>query len=145
MSESIAAHAEGSFREHTDVIGASSRPAYQAYQLLHILFAVVPIVTGLDKFFHLLCNWDLYLAPFIASLSPIGGHNLMLVIGVVEIIAGLVVAFKPKYGGYLVAAWLWGIIINLLIIPGFFDVAFRDFGLSIGALALARLSREFAN
>ena len=106
---------------------------------------MVPIVTGLDKFFHLLCNWDLYLAPFIARLSPIGGHNLMLVIGVVEIIAGLVVAFKPKYGGYLVAAWLWGIIINLLMIPGFFDVAFRDFGLSIGALALARLSREFAS
>jgi hypothetical protein len=79
MSESIAAHAEGSFREHKDVIGISSRPAYQAYQILHITFAVVPIVTGLDKFFHLLCNWDLYLAPFIARLSPIGGHNLMLV------------------------------------------------------------------
>lgn len=145
MSESIAAHAEGSFREHRDVITSSASPAYQAYQILHITFAVIPIVTGLDKFFHLLCNWDLYLAPVIARLSPIGGHNLMLVIGVVEIIAGLVVAFKPKYGGYLVAAWLWGIIINLLLIPSFFDIAFRDFGLSLGALALARLSREFSS
>src|SRR5665213_1376041 len=145
MSESIVAHAEGSFREHKDVIAISARPSYQAYQILHITFAAVPIITGLDKFSHLLCNWDLYLAPVVARLSPIGGHSLMLVIGVVEIIAGLVVAFKPKYGGYLVAAWLWGIIINLLIIPGFFDVAFRDFGLSIGALALARLSREFAS
>lgn len=69
----------------------------------------------------------------------------MLVIGVVEIIAGLVVAFKPKYGGYLVMAWLWGIIINLLLIPNYFDVAFRDFGLSLAALALARLSREFSS
>src|SRR5665213_1292637 len=84
MSEPIAAHAEGSFREHKDVIAISARPAYQACQILHITFAVIPIVTGLDKFFHLLCNWDLYLAPVIARLSPIGGHNLMLVIGVFE-------------------------------------------------------------
>jgi hypothetical protein len=145
MSESIAIQAEGSFRERKDLIEVSSRPAHQAYQILHITYAVVPIITGVDKFFHLLCNWDLYLAPVIARLSPIGGHSLMLVIGVVEIIAGLVVAFKPKYGGYLVAAWLWGIIINLFLIPGFFDVAFRDFGLSLGALALARLSREFSS
>jgi hypothetical protein len=91
MSESIAAHAEGSLREHGNVIASSARPAYQAYPILHVTFSVVRIVTGLDKFFHLLCNWDLYLAPAIAKLSPIGGHNLMFVIGVVEIIAGLVV------------------------------------------------------
>ena len=122
MSEPIAVHAEGSFREHNAVVASSARPAYQAYQILHIT-----------------------LAPVIVRLSPIGGHNLMLAIGVVEIIAGLIVALKPKYGGYLVAAWLWGIIINLLLIPGFFDIAFRDFGLSLGALALARLSREFSS
>ena len=145
MSDSTAAHAEASFHEHENVIASSERPARQAYQILHVTFGVVPIVTGFDKFFHLLCNWDAYLAPAIAKLSPIGGHNLMLVIGVVEVIAGLIVTFKPKYGGYLVAAWLWGIIINLLLIPNFFDIAFRDFGLSLGALALARLSREFSS
>ena len=91
MSESIAAHAEGSLREHGNVIASSARPACQAYPILHVTFSVVRIVTDLDKFFHLLCNWDLYLAPAIAKLSPIGGHNLMFVIGVVEIIAGLVV------------------------------------------------------
>jgi hypothetical protein len=145
MSESIANHADGSIHEPMDVTAGSTRPAHQAYRILHVTFTVVPIVTGLDKFFHVLCNWDLYLAPLIAKLSPIGGHNLMLVIGVVEIIAGLVVAFKPKYGGYLVMAWLWGIIINLLLIPNYFDIAFRDFGLSLGALALARLSCEFSS
>lgn len=145
MSESIASHTEGSIHEHKDVTTSSTRPAYQAYRILHVTFTAVPIVTGLDKFFHVLCNWDLYLAPAIAKISPIGGHNLMLVIGVVEIVAGLVVAFKPKYGAYLVMAWLWGIIINLLLIPNYFDIAFRDFGLSLGALALARLSREFSS
>ena len=145
MSESIASHAEELIHEHGDVTTSSARPAYQAYRILHVTFIAVPIVTGMDKFFHVFCNWDLYLAPVIAKLSPIGGHNLMLVIGVVETIAGLVVAFKPKYGGYLVMAWLWGIIINLLLIPNYFDVAFRDFGLSLAALALARLSREFSS
>ena len=145
MSESIANHAEGSIHKHRDVTATSTRPAYQVYRILHVTFTAVPIVTGLDKFFHVLCNWDLYLAPVIAKLSPISGHNLMFVIGVVGIIAGLVVAFKPKYGGYLLMAWLWGIIINLLLIPNFFDIAFRDFGLSLGAFALARLSCEFSS
>ncbi len=85
----------------------------------------------------------MYLAPAIANLSPIGGHNLMMVIGVIEIAAGLLVALKPKIGAYVVSAWLLGIVINLLIVPGFFDIALRDFGLSLGALALGRLSEEF--
>ena len=108
MSEPIAAHAEGSFREHNAVIASSARPAYQAYQILHITFAVIPIVTGFGQVLSLAMQFGSLLGAVIVRLSPIGGHNLMLAIGVVEIIAGLIVALKPKYGGYLVAAWLWG-------------------------------------
>jgi hypothetical protein len=103
------------------------------------------MVAGLDKFFHLLVNWDMYLAPSIARLLPIGCHSLMQIVGVVEIIAGLLVAVKPRIGGYVVAVWLWGIILNLLLIPGYYDVALRDFGLSLAALALARLSAEHSS
>ena len=125
--------------------GASLKgdPADQAWQLLYAAFVIAPIVAGVDKFFGLLVNWDQYLAPIFAQFSPVGGHGLMLVIGVVEVIAGLVVLWKPRIGGYLVAVWLWGIIVNLLLIPAYFDIALRDFGLSLGALALARLSEDF--
>jgi hypothetical protein len=121
----------------------SEGAAHQAYQLLHVGFAVAPIAAGADKFLNLLVDWDKYLAPWIAGLSPIGGHNLMLVVGVVEIVAGLIVWFRPRVGGYLVATWLGGIILNLLTLPGYFDVALRDFGLALGALALARLATAF--
>ena len=124
-------------------VALRSDPTYQAWQLLHLGFTVAPIVAGLDKFFGLLVNWDQYLAPSIANLTPLG-NNLMVVVGVIEIVAGLVVALRPRFGGYLVAAWLWGIIVNLLLIPGYYDIALRDFGLSLGALALARLSQEFS-
>src|SRR5260370_29466324 len=116
-------------------------PAYQAYQILHIGFTIIPVVTGLDKFFHLLVNWDQYLAPLVSNVLGGHGHAFMLVVGVIEIIAVLLVAFKPRIGGYVVALWLWGIIINMLLVPGYFDVALRDFGMSLGALALARLSQ----
>jgi hypothetical protein len=112
----------------------------QAYTLLHWAFVVAPIVAGLDKFTNLLVNWSDYLAPFVLNLLPFSGDVFMMIVGVVEIVAGVVVLLRPRYGGYLVAAWLWGIILNLLLIPGFLDVALRDFGLSLGALALARLS-----
>ncbi len=117
--------------------------AYQAYQILHVAFIVAPIVAGADKFFHLLVDWDQYLAPTIASALPLNGHNFMLIVGVVEVVAGLVVAFRPRVGAYIVALWLWGIIVNLLLVPGYFDIALRDFGLSLAALALARLSVRF--
>lgn len=120
-----------------------ARPAYQAYFMLHVGFAILPIVAGLDKFFHLLVNWDQYLAPLATQILPLSDHTFMLVVGVVEIAAGMLVAFRPRIGAYIVTLWLWGIIINLLLVPGYYDVALRDFGLSIGALALARLSREF--
>ena len=115
-------------------------PAYQAYVMLYIGFIVAPVIAGADKFFHLLVNWDQYLAPGIARLVPIDPHAFMLTVGVVEIVAGILVAIKPSVGGYVVAAWLWGIIVNLLLIPGYYDIALRDFGLSLGALALARLA-----
>src|SRR5262245_28583221 len=120
---------------------STSTGAYTAYRILHLGFAALPILAGLDKFFHLLVNWDMYLAPRVASLTPMSGHNLMLAVGVIEIIAGLLVALKPYVGAHVVALWLWGIIVNLLMIPGFYDVALRDFGLSLGALALGQLAR----
>ena len=141
MANTMSAHADGVFAERA----VSAKPAYQAYQLLHIAFVVAPILAGIDKFLHLLVNWDMYLAPSIANLSPIDGHSLMMAIGVVEIVAGLLVLVKPRIGAWVVAAWLWAIIINLLLIPSFFDIALRDFGLSLGAVALARLSKEFSS
>jgi len=121
----------------------ASRPAYQAYQILRLAFTVAPIVAGLDKFFNLLVNWEQYL-PKIANRMVGGhGHELMLAVGVIEIIAGIGVAVLPKVFAYVVAAWLLLIVVNLLMVPGYFDVALRDFGLSLGALALARLSIAF--
>lgn len=120
-----------------------SSPGYQAYQILRLGFIVTPILAGLDKYFHLLVDWDKYLPPFVNRLTGGHGHELMLAVGVIEIAAGLGVAFKPKVFAYVVSAWLLLIVINLLMIPGYFDVALRDFGLSLGALALARLSHEF--
>ncbi|HEV2913782.1 MAG TPA: hypothetical protein VGX92_10935 [Pyrinomonadaceae bacterium] len=120
-----------------------SSPSRQAYQILHLGFTVAPILAGLDKFFNLLVNWEQYLPPFVNNLTNGHGHELMLAVGVIEIVAGLGVWFKPKIFAYVVSAWLLLIIVNLLMIPGYFDVALRDFGLSLGALALARLSHEF--
>jgi len=112
----------------------------QAYQILHFGFTLAPILAGLDKFLHLLVNWDQYLAPVIARMLPFSGHTFMLIVGVIEIVAGLLVWLKPRIGAYVVMAWLWGIIIDLLLVPGYYDIALRDFGLSLGALALAKLS-----
>jgi hypothetical protein len=110
---------------------------------LRLGFTVAPILAGLDKFFNLLVNWDQYLPPFVNNMLGGHGHELMLAVGVIEIIAGLGVAFKPRVFAYVVSAWLILIVINLLMIPGYFDVALRDFGLALGAFALARLSQKF--
>lgn len=120
-----------------------SSPSYQAFQILRTGFTVAPIVAGLDKFLHLLVNWDQYLPAFVNNLTGGHGHELMLAVGVIEIVAGLGVAFKPRLFAYVVSAWLLLIVANLLMIPGYFDVALRDFGLSLAALALARLSQEY--
>jgi len=117
--------------------------ARQAFRILYVGFVVAPILAGLDKFFEVLVDWDRYLAPVVPDVLPVSGHTFMLVVGVIEVAAGVLVAVRPRIGAYVVALWLWGIILNLLLIPGFYDVALRDFGLSLGALALARLSQEF--
>ena len=120
-----------------------SGPAYEAYQILRVGFVVAPIIAGLDKFLNLLVNWEQYLPPFANKIVGGHGHEFMLVVGVIEIIAGIGVFFKPRVFAYVVTAWLLLIVVNLLMIPGFYDVALRDFGLALGALALARLSQEF--
>ena len=118
--------------------------SHQAYSILHVGFTVLPIVAGLDKFLHLLVNWDQYLAPVVTKVLPVDGHTFMLAVGVIEIVAGVLVWLKPRLGAWVVAAWLWGIIVDLLLVPGYFDVALRDFGLSLGAIALARLAEAHA-
>ena len=123
----------------------ASSPAYQAYQILRVGFTVAPIVAGADKFLHVLTDWDKYLPPVVNDMVGGNGHTLMLAVGVIEIIAGIGVFLKPKIFAYVVALWLLLIIINLLLIPGYFDVALRDLGLLLGALALGRLSTVYDN
>ena len=121
----------------------ASDPVYQAYQILHIGFTIAPIVAGIDKFLHLLTNWDSYVAPVMARMLPVSVHTFMLAVGVIEIIAGILVAIKPRIGAYVVALWLFCIIVNLLALSGYYDVALRDFGLLLGALALGRMGMVF--
>ena len=118
-------------------------PVTQAFWLLRVVFTVAPILFGLDKFAHVLVDWDVYLAPEFTDLFDTEAHTLMYVVGAIEIVAGLVVAIRPREGGYLVAAWLGGIIVNLLLMAQFYDVALRDFGLLVAAVALARLAAAF--
>jgi hypothetical protein len=114
--------------------------ARQAFLLLRTVFTIAPIAFGLDKFFDLLTDWEQYLAPWINDIVPGSAHQAMLAVGVVEILAGVLVAWRPAIGAYVVAAWLLGIIVNLLSIGDYYDIALRDFGLLVGALALARLA-----
>lgn len=117
-----------------------SEPSYQAYRALQLGFVVAPILAGADKFLGLMTEWTQYLWPGFSNILGISPTAFMGVVGVVEIVAGIVVAVKPRFGGYLVAAWLVGIILNLLLVGGYFDIALRDLGLAIGAFALARLA-----
>jgi uncharacterized membrane protein YphA (DoxX/SURF4 family) len=116
----------------------------QAYRILHAGFVVAPIVAGADKFFNLLTDWTQYLAPAIPRTLGVDPSTFMMIVGAIEIVAGLLVLVKPRIGGLVVATWLVGIIINLLMIPGYFDVALRDLGLALGALALSRLAAAHA-
>jgi len=130
-------------RYHADTeVAAVERTVKQAYGLLLFAYIVAPVVAGLDKFFDLLTDWDRYLAPAIASALPIDPKLFMSGVGVMEVLAGMLVAIKPSVGGVIVAVWLWGIVVNLLLLHGHADIALRDFGLSLGALALARLARR---
>jgi uncharacterized membrane protein YphA (DoxX/SURF4 family) len=118
-------------------------PAYQAFWLLRIGFAAAPILFGLDKFFDVLVNWEIYLAPWINDIVPGSAAEAMYAVGVIEIVAGIAVLVKPRYGAYLVAAWLGGIIVNLLTLSGYYDIALRDFALLLAALTLARLASKY--
>src|SRR3954469_8559324 len=115
-------------------------PPQQAFLLLRTVCTVAPIVFGLDKFANLLTDWPGYLAPFVDRLVPGTAQQAMYAVGVIEILAGILVALRPRYGAVVVAAWLAGIIVNLLILGDYYDVALRDFGLLVGALALWRLA-----
>src|SRR3954454_18564421 len=119
-------------------------PAQQAFVLLRTVFTVAPILFGLDKFANVLTDWPTYLAPWIDGIVPGTAQQAMYAVGVVEVVAGVVVAVIPRFGGWLVAAWLFGIIVNLLPFPGFYDIALRDFGLLVAAVALARLATVYA-
>ncbi|WP_328336112.1 hypothetical protein [Streptomyces violaceus] len=118
-------------------------PGYQAFVILRTGFTVAPILFGLDKFANLLVDWPTYLAPWINDVVPGSAQAAMYAVGVIEIVAGLVVAIAPRFGGWLVAGWLAGIIVNLLTIPDYYDIALRDFGLLLGAVALARLAQHY--
>jgi uncharacterized membrane protein YphA (DoxX/SURF4 family) len=116
---------------------------YQAYLMLRLAFTVAPIAFGLDKFFNVLVDWPIYLAPWINDIVPGSGQDFMYLVGAVEILAGVLVAIKPRYGAPVVAGWLAGVVLNLLTVPGFYDVALRDFGLLLAALTLTRLAVSY--
>jgi len=119
-------------------------PAYSAYLALRTVFTIAPIVMGLDKFFNVLTHphhWNMYLAGWINDLVPGTADQCMYLVGIIEIAAGVLVAVVPRFGAWVVAAWLIGIIIDLITGPGFYDIALRDFGLFVGAVALARLAQ----
>jgi len=118
----------------------SAAAANQAFQILRFGFTVAPILAGLDKFLDLMADWDKYLSPTANNVLGGHGHQFMMLVGVIEIIAGIGVFVKPRVFAYIVAVWLLLIIINLLTIPAYYDIALRDLGLALGALALGRLS-----
>ena len=115
-------------------------PVGQAFWIMRVIFTVAPILFGLDKFFNIMVKWTDYLAPWIPNLLHVSPHTFMYGVGVVEIVAGILVGIWPQYFAYVVTLWLWAIIVNLLTTGEYFDVALRDFGLSMGALSLARLA-----
>jgi uncharacterized membrane protein YphA (DoxX/SURF4 family) len=128
-------------RDARAVVPVAANPGYQAFLILRLGFAVAPIVAGLDKFTNLLAEWTKYLAPVIPQTIGVSPEMFMRGVGVIEIAAGVLVAALPRYAAYIVAAWLAGIIVNLLILGAYLDVALRDFGLMLGALALGRLAQ----
>ena len=137
-------HAASSRNGNVTRVPADWRDArYQAFALLRLAFTVAPIAFGLDKFFNVLVHWPNYLAPWINDIAPGTGQQFMYFVGGTEILAGLIVALKPRYGAYVVAAWLGGIVINLLTYSGFYDIALRDFGLMLAALTLGRLASVY--
>ena len=111
------------------------------FNILRATYGIIPIVAGLDKFTNLLTQWDKYLHPGLAAMLPFAPHIFMMIIGVIEIIAGIIVFAKPAVGGYIVMAWLTLIAITLLASGNYLDVAVRDLAMAIGAFSLARISK----
>jgi uncharacterized membrane protein YphA (DoxX/SURF4 family) len=128
---------------HPTLSRVKSDPAYQAFVVLRIGFTVVPIAMGIDKFFNAFVNWEKYLAHWIWNISPWSAVHTMHVVGIIEIVAGVLVALKPRYFAYLVAAWLGGIVIDLLSYSGYYDIAIRDGALMLTAITLGRLASKF--
>lgn len=128
--------------ERVSIIEPTADPGYQAFWILRLGFTLAPIIAGVDKFFNVLVDWDRYLAPWAINLFG-SAPGFMAFVGVVEIIAGIGVAVFPRVFAYVVCAWLLAIVINLLSYPGYYDIALRDFGLALGALALGRLSAVY--
>lgn len=135
--------ARGTTDEATLRDRVAADPAYGAYLLLRLGFVVLPLLMGLDKFFNLMADWPDYLAPWIVDIIPVDAETAMLAVGVIEILAAVMIAIRARYAAYVVAAWLAGIILNLLTYPGFYDVALRDVGLLVAALTLALLARKY--
>lgn len=127
---------EGRSRLRTD-------PGFAAFWILRIGFVALPLWMGIDKFLNALTDWPGYLAPWIVDLLPMSAQTAMYIVGAIEIIAGIAIALKPRYASFVVALWLAGIIVNLLTYSGFYDVALRDFGLLVAALALACLAAQY--
>ena len=117
-------------------------PAHEALSILRFAFTLAPVIAGIDKFFHFLVNWDQYLNVAIPQALRVSPHDFMLAVGAVEIVAGLLVAIVPRFGGWIVALWLVGIIANLLTLHAYYDIALRDFGLMLASIAMARLAHR---
>jgi hypothetical protein len=138
----MVAHADVGYRRELRTKSWSD-PGYQAFRVLHFGFAVLPTIAGVDKFTRLLSDWSGYLSPAFAAASPLSVQSTMYLVGLIEIAAGFLVAVVPRVGAYVVAAWLAAIIVNLLLLGAYWDVALRDFGLLLGAAALGRLSHRY--
>jgi uncharacterized membrane protein YphA (DoxX/SURF4 family) len=140
---SLRDHLDEPSRLHHVLERARGDPAYQAFIALRTGFALLPIVMGIDKFFNNFVNWEQYLAHWIWNISPWSAVHTMHVVGIIEIAAGVLVALKPRYFAYLVAAWLGGIVVDLLTYSGYYDIALRDGALMLAALTLARLASKY--
>ena len=142
-------HVVGPVRQRVTVPTAATAvvvaegPTWHAFQLLHWAFVVLPIVAGANKFFQTLGPWQTSVAPLFSDLLGVSVRSISYTVGAAEGVMGIIVAFSPRIGGWLMAAWLWGIVVTQLIGPGYVDVALRDAALSLGALALARLAVQF--
>jgi hypothetical protein len=115
-------------------------PVRQSFRVLQAGYAVVSIVAGVDQFLNKLADWSMYLSATATRLMPLSSHHIMMLGGAIEIASGILVAVRPRIGGWVVAVWMWMIMINLLAAASFYDTVLRDFGLSLGAVALARLA-----